>query len=59
MALALLPEKDIVTAFHNIKSDMSLYMRRRAQRYFRYYDRFWIKRVAPTRFSMYRKLKDK
>jgi len=57
MALALLPEKDIVTAFHKIKSDTSEYMKRRFQHYFRYYDRFWINRVTPTRFSVYRKLK--
>jgi len=42
MALALLPEKDIVTALHKIKLDTSEYMGRRFQHYFYYYDRFWI-----------------
>jgi len=32
-------------------------MKRRFQHYFRYYDRFWINRVTPTWFSVYRKFK--
>jgi len=51
MALALLPEKDIVIAFHKIKSDTSKYMGYRFQCYFHYYDRFWINRVTLIWFS--------
>lgn len=57
MALALLPEKDISTAFEQIKNNTSDLMKRKFKRYFDYFERFWINIVTPKRFSMYQKLK--
>lgn len=57
MGLALLPEEEIVTSFHQIVADTSEYIGRRLKYFFKYYERFWLNRVTPTRFSVYRKLK--
>lgn len=57
IGLALLPEDKIEVAFEKIKADISEPMRRRFKYYFKYYERFWIKRVKPIRIFVYHKLK--
>ena len=57
IGLALLPEHKISIAFEKIKINLPEQIRRRYKYYLQYFERFWLNRVKPSRFSVYRKLK--